>query len=95
MKVLRGWIGEQKTKFSLWISLNANTYPRFHNMIFPSKSGTTQIDHILISPYALRSIHCRNKKQERLDFWIRNPIQMDSNAVQEEVLISKSSSTNF
>ncbi|MGF1584332.1 MAG: NERD domain-containing protein [Bacteroidales bacterium] len=62
MKLLRGWIGEKKTIFKMWLSLNAKTYRRFHNLIIPSKSGTTQIDHILVSPYGLFIIETKNKK---------------------------------
>jgi restriction system protein len=62
MKLLRGWIGEKKTIFKMWLSLDAKTYRRFHNVIIPAKSGTTQIDHILVSPYGLFIVETKNKK---------------------------------
>ena len=62
MKLLRGWIGEKKTTFKLWLSLDAKTYRRFHNVIIPAKNGTTQIDHILVSPYGLFIVETKNKK---------------------------------
>jgi len=48
--MLRGWFGEKKTAFNMWLTLDSKVYRRHHNIIIPSKSGTTQIDHILVSP---------------------------------------------
>jgi len=44
----------------MWLSLDANTYQRFHNVIIPGKSGTTQIDHLLISEYGLFIVETKN-----------------------------------
>jgi len=60
--MFRGWLGEKKTTFILWMSLNANVYHRNHNVIIPSKSGTTQIDHILVSPYGVFIVETKNMK---------------------------------
>jgi len=46
----------------MWLSLNAKTYRRFHNLIIPAKNGTTQIDHLLVSPYGLFIVETKNKK---------------------------------
>lgn len=46
----------------MWLSLNANIYRRIHNVIIPAKNGTTQIDHILVSPYGLFIIETKNRK---------------------------------
>jgi len=62
MNLLKGWIGEMKTSFYLWFSLSKNTYHRYHNLILPSKNGTTQIDHLLVSVYGLFIIETKNKK---------------------------------
>jgi hypothetical protein len=51
VSLFRGWIGEKKTTFYLWLSLNSKVYRRFHDVIIPSENGTTQIDHLLVSPY--------------------------------------------
>ena len=61
MKLFRGWIGEKKTTFRMWLSLDANIYRRFHNIIIPGKSGTTQIDHLLVSVYGLFIVETKNK----------------------------------
>ena len=62
MNLLRGWLGEKKTAFHLWLSLTRKTYPRFHNIIIPSKNGTTQIDHLIISVYGIFIVETKNKK---------------------------------
>ena len=62
MKFLRGWFGEQKTTFKLWLSLDSKTYRRFHNIIIPSNNGTTQIDHLLISPFGIFIIETKNRR---------------------------------
>jgi hypothetical protein len=59
---LRGWFGEKKTTFNMWLSLDKEVYRRFHNLIIPSKNGTTQIDHLLVSPYGLFIVETKNKK---------------------------------
>ena len=48
--MFKGWIGEQKTEFNLRFSLDKKLYRRFHDVIIPSSNGTTQVDHILVSP---------------------------------------------
>lgn len=60
MKMLRGWFGEKKTIISMWLSLDAKTYRRFHDVIIPSTSGTAQIDHLLVSPYGLFIVETKN-----------------------------------
>ncbi len=62
MNLFRGWIGEKKTTFYLWLSLRNKSYYKFHNIIIPSKNGTTQIDHLIISVYGLFIVETKNKK---------------------------------
>ncbi|HFC93178.1 MAG TPA: NERD domain-containing protein [Leucothrix mucor] len=62
MKFLKGWFGEKKTTFNMWLSLDSGTYQRFHDVIIPARNGTTQIDHILVSPYGLFIIETKNLK---------------------------------
>lgn len=51
--LLKGWIGELQTKFTLWISIGSNKYKRLHNLIIPSQNGTSQIDHLLVSEFGV------------------------------------------
>jgi hypothetical protein len=44
----------------MWTKLDGNDYKRFHNVIFPTFNGTTQIDHILISRYGIFVIETKN-----------------------------------
>ena len=60
--MFKGWIGEQRTELNLWFSLDKELYRRFHDVIIPSSNGTTQIDHILVSPFGLFIVETKNKK---------------------------------
>lgn len=62
MNIFKGWFGEKIATFNMWLSLDANVYSRFHNVIIPAKNGTTQIDHILVSPYGLFIVETKNIK---------------------------------
>jgi len=59
--MFKGWFGEQKTEFNLWLSLDKELYRRFHNVIIPSNNGTTQVDHILVSPFGLFIVETKNR----------------------------------
>ena len=60
--MFKGWIGEQRTELNLWFSLDKELYRRFQDIIIPSSNGTTQIDHILVSPFGLFIVETKNKK---------------------------------
>ena len=60
--MLKGWFGEKKTTFNMWLSLDAKIYRRYHDVIIPSSKGTTQIDHLLVSPYGLFIVETKNIK---------------------------------
>ena len=62
MRMFRGWFGEKKTTFIMWMTLDADVYRRNHNVIIPSINGTTQIDHILVSPYGVFIVETKNMK---------------------------------
>lgn len=61
MSTLKGWLGEKKTTFKMWLSLAKRIYNRFHNIIIPASNGTTQIDHLLVSPYGIFIVETKNK----------------------------------
>ena len=60
--MFKGWIGELKTGFNLWAGLDKNLYHRFHDVIIPSSHGTTQVDHILVSPFGIFVVETKNYK---------------------------------
>ena len=62
MRILRGWFGEKKTTFIMWLTLNADAYRRFHDVILPTNNGTTQIDHLLVSPFGVFIVETKNLK---------------------------------
>jgi restriction system protein len=59
---VRGWIGETTTTVGLRLGLDAETYRQIDNVIVPSRNGTTQIDHILVSVYGIFVIETKNIK---------------------------------
>ncbi len=62
MSRLRGWIGEKVATLGMWLSLDTKVYRRFHDLFIPTKVGTTQIDHLLVSPFGLFVIETKNYK---------------------------------
>jgi len=58
--LIKGWIGEKGTQFSMWLGLDANVYRRIHNLILPAQGGTTQIDHVLVSVFGIFVIETKN-----------------------------------
>lgn len=62
MNLVRGWIGEKKVAFYLWVWLSNKRYRKYHDIIIPSKNGTSQIDHLIISIYGIFIVETKNKK---------------------------------
>lgn len=62
MNIFKGWLGEKKTTFNMWFSLNNETYQRLHDVIIPASNGTMQIDHILISKHGVFIVETKNLK---------------------------------
>jgi restriction system protein len=58
--MLKGWFGEKLTTFGMWLHLDENIYRRIDDLIVPSTNGTTQIDHILVSPFGIFVIETKN-----------------------------------
>lgn len=60
LNLFKGWFGEKATQLGMWATLNSKDYKRFHNVIFPTINGTTQVDHILLSIYGIFVIETKN-----------------------------------
>lgn len=58
--LFNGWLGEKVTQAGLWCHLDERVYRRFHDVIVPARSGTTQIDHVLVSVYGIFVIETKN-----------------------------------
>jgi len=57
---LKGWTGELKTRFVNSLFLSAE-YKVFNNVIIRTKRGSTQIDHVIVSPYGLFAVETKDK----------------------------------
>jgi restriction system protein len=59
---VKGWIGEKTTSFRMALKLDSAMYRRVDNVIVPTSTGTTQIDHIVVSPFGVFVIETKNMK---------------------------------
>ncbi len=59
LPVVRGWLGERKVNHYLRRNLGPD-YRLLTNLTLPTADGTTQIDHLLVSPYGLFVIETKN-----------------------------------
>lgn len=58
----KGFAGEMRVHISTKIHLNKAKYHVLRNVILPTADGTTQIDHIIVSPYGVFVIETKNMK---------------------------------
>ena len=58
--MFKGRFGEKKAAIGMWLTLDESVYRRIHNVILPTSSGTTQIDHVLVSVYGLFVVETKN-----------------------------------
>jgi restriction system protein len=59
---IKGKLGEFFVKLILDLKLNKSQYKIMHNITLPTGDGTTQIDHIIVSPYGVFVIETKNMK---------------------------------
>ena len=57
---VKGRIGERAVRSVIGKDLDEETYIEFHDLIIPSRSGTTQIDHIYVSIFGIFVIETKN-----------------------------------
>lgn len=55
----KGWAGERRVK-SVTLQLDPYSYTIFHDVTLPTPTGTTQIDHIIISTHGIFVIETKN-----------------------------------
>ena len=60
ISILKGWLGEKETQLGMWMKLDGETYKRFHNIILSTGNWTTQIDHVVLSPFGIFVIETKN-----------------------------------
>lgn len=62
---LKGWAGEAMGAVAHWAFLDKSIYYSSNNLTLPTKNGTTQIDHVVVSKYGIFVIEAKN-----IDGWI-------------------------
>jgi len=58
----KGIIGEATVNFGVKLFLDKEVYHLIKNVTFPTEDGTTQIDHVIVSPYGIFLIETKNMK---------------------------------
>lgn len=58
----KGWLGELGVNIFARLLLDSSKYRGFHNVMLPTPDGTTQIDHIYVSPYGVFIVETKNMK---------------------------------
>jgi DNA-binding XRE family transcriptional regulator len=58
----KGLIGEWAVNLAARIMLDKGTYHLIKNVTLPTEDGTTQIDHIFVSPYGVFVVETKNMK---------------------------------
>lgn len=58
--LFKGWLGEKAVESGLGRRLDEHIYRPFHNLIIPAQGGTTQIDHLYLSPYGIFVVETKN-----------------------------------
>lgn len=58
----KGAIGELRVNTSLRARLAADDYKILHDLTLPTRNGTTQIDHVVISRFGIFVIETKNMK---------------------------------
>jgi restriction system protein len=61
----KGWAGEAMGAVAHWAFLDQSIYHPLNNLTLPTKNGTTQIDHVVVSKYGVFVIEAKN-----IDGWI-------------------------
>ncbi|WP_372972627.1 nuclease-related domain-containing protein [Marinobacter sp.] len=70
----KGWVGEAVVNLSARFLLDHKTYHLIRNVTLPTEDGTTQIDHLIVSPYGVFVVETKNMKgwiygEERQRYW--------------------------
>jgi len=58
--IFKGFIGELAVRLLIRVFLDRKTYHALHDVTLPTHDGTTQIDHILVSPYGIFVLETKN-----------------------------------
>lgn len=56
----KGWFGERLVRVFAHYQLDRQIYHRLHDVTLPTPDGTTQIDHVFLSPYGIFVLETKN-----------------------------------
>jgi hypothetical protein len=59
---VKGIVGERLVRLALRLRLDRAIYRAVHDLTLPTPDGTTQIDHVVVSPYGIFVIETKNMK---------------------------------
>lgn len=62
---IKGWAGEAMGAVAHWAFLDKSIYFPLDNLTLPTKNGTTQIDHVIVSKFGIFVVEAKN-----IDGWI-------------------------
>ncbi|MEB0045595.1 MULTISPECIES: nuclease-related domain-containing protein [unclassified Pseudomonas] len=62
MPRVKGWLGEQWVKVWAHYYLDRQVYLRLHNVTLDTLDGTTQIDHVFLSPFGIFVLETKNMR---------------------------------
>ncbi len=60
--LMKGIFGEALVNLAAALFLDKNVYRLFKNVTLPTEDGTTQVDHVIVSPYGVFVIETKNLK---------------------------------
>lgn len=69
----KGWAGEKRVK-NVTLQLDPDYYTIFHDVTLPTPTGTTQIDHIIVSTFGVFVVETKNYSgwifgSEKSSYW--------------------------
>ena len=59
---VKGWIGERLVRLAARLRLDSRVYRAFNDVTLATPDGTTQIDHVFVSPYGVFVVETKNMK---------------------------------
>ena len=62
LPAVKGWFGELQVRLTLHWNLDRTQYVTLHDVTLQTSDGTTQIDHLVVSPFGVFVIETKNMK---------------------------------
>lgn len=59
---VKGWLGELWVRFYACMKLDKHVYRRLHDVTLDTPDGTTQIDHVFVSPFGIFVLETKNMR---------------------------------